>query len=86
MRWFLLFVLTSVSWARATLPLELVAGPDQESVTLRFGKLPEASKPLLILATSSGPSGAGMVPFGQNKTGSTLFLIVTGKQIGRAHV
>ena len=73
MRWFL-FLLVSVSCARAALPLELVAGPDKESVTLRFGKLPEASKPLLIVTTSSGPSGAGMVPFGQNKTGSTLFL------------
>ena len=74
MHWLVLFVLLSVSCVRASLPLEMVAGPGEDSVTLRFGKLPEAGKPLLIVATSSGPSGAGMVPFGQNKTGSTLFL------------
>ena len=74
MPWLFLFILFAASPGRAALPLELVAGPGQESVTLRLGKLPEASKPLLIVATSSGPSGAGMVPFGQNQTGSTLFL------------
>jgi len=74
MRGFLLFFVTLVSWARASLPLELVAGPGADTLTLRLGKLPETSKPLLIVATSSGPNGAGLVPFGQNKTGSTLFL------------
>ena len=74
MPWFLLLLVLTASWVRATLPLELVAGPNADSITLRFGKLPEASKPLLIITTSSGPSGAGMVPFGQNKTGSSLFL------------
>ena len=69
MPWFLLLLAFTVSWARATLPLELVAGPGADTLTLRFAKLPDASKPLLIVTTSSGPSGAGMVPFGQNKTG-----------------
>jgi glycosidase len=72
-RLLLLLVLTT-SWARATLPLQLVAGPDADSLTLRFAKLPVASQPLLIVTTSSGPNGSGLVPFGQNKTGSTLFL------------
>ena len=72
-RLLLLGVFTS-SWASATLPLELAAGPDANSLTLRWGKLPETSKPLLIVTTSSGPSGTGWVPFGQNKTGSSLFL------------
>jgi len=71
---FVLFLLLAASWAQATLPLDLLAGPGSDSLTLRFGKLPEASKPLLIVTTCSGPNGAGLVPFGQNKTGSTLFL------------
>ena len=74
MPWLFLFLVFSASLSHATLPLELVPGPDNDSVTLRFAKLPEASQPLLIVATSSGPNGAGLVPFGQNKTGSTLFL------------
>jgi len=74
MRGLFLFLIAFVSWAQATLPLEMVAGPGADTLTLRLGRLPEASKPLLIVATSSGPHGAGMVPFGQNKTGSTLFL------------
>ena len=71
---FLFLFLFSISCARAVLPVELVSGPGPDSVTLRFGKLTESAKPLLIVALSSGPDGAGMVPFGQNKTGSTLFL------------
>ena len=71
---FLFLFLCTISWARAALPVELVAGPGPDSLTLRFGKLDECSKPLLIVTTSSGPDGTGMVPFGQNKTGSTLFL------------
>ena len=74
MRGLFLFPIAFVSWAQASLPLEMVAGPGADSLSLRLGKLPEASQPLLIVATSSGPNGAGMVPFGQNKTGSTLFL------------
>ena len=71
---FLFLFLFSISCARAVLPVELVSGPGPDSVTLRFGKLTESAKPLLVVALSSGPDGAGMVPFGQNKTGSTLFL------------
>ena len=74
MRPFLFLFLFSISWARAVLPVELLPGPATDCLTLRFGKLPECSKPLLIVATSSGPHGAGLVPFSQNKTGSTLFL------------
>ena len=49
----LLFMVSTASLCRATLPLELVADPDNDSITLRFAKLPDASQPLLIVATSS---------------------------------
>ena len=62
MRGCLLFLATLASWAQASMPLEMVAGPGADTLTLRLGKLPEASQPLLIVATSSGPNGAGMVP------------------------
>ena len=57
----------------ATLPVDLQAGTD--SLTLQFPKLSlDSPSKLLIVATSSGPNGSALVPFGQNKTGSTLFL------------
>ena len=74
MRRLFLFLALSACWCRAALPLQLEAGPDKDSLILRWGNLPETEKSLLIVATSSGPSGAGLVPFAQNKTGSTLFL------------
>ena len=37
----------SASLCRATLSLELVAGPDNGSITLRFAKPPDASQPHL---------------------------------------
>ena len=62
-----------VSGGQATIPVDLQTGSD--SLTLTFPKcsLDSPSK-LLIVATSSGPQGSALVPFGQNKTGSTLFL------------
>lgn len=74
MPWLVLFFVFLVSPARAVLPVEMAAGTNPDSIMLRFRNLPDASKPLLIVATSSGPNGAGLVPFGQNRTGSTLFL------------
>ncbi|NBQ65773.1 MAG: hypothetical protein EBT95_09670, partial [Verrucomicrobia bacterium] len=74
MRRLFLFLALSACWCRAALPLQVEAGPDKDSLTLRWGNLPETEKSLLIVATSSGPNGAGLVPFAQNKTGSTLFL------------
>ncbi len=71
---FIFLFLFSVTSARAVLPVELVSGPEPDSVTLRFGKLAGSAKTLLIVALSSGPNGAGMVPFAQHQTGSTLFL------------
>ena len=74
-RFFLRFLclLGFCAWAQATLPVDLQPGSD--SLNLRFPKLSlDSPSQLLIVATSSGPNGTALVPFGQNKTGSTLFL------------
>jgi len=68
---FCLLGLASLSWG--VLPVELQPGSD--SLTLNFPKLDlNSPSKLLMIATSSGPNGSALVPFGQNKTGSTLFL------------
>jgi len=68
---FCLLGLASLSWG--VLPVELQPGAD--SLTLNFPKLDlNSPSKLLMIATSTGPNGSALVPFGQNKTGSTLFL------------
>ena len=68
---FCLLGLASLSWG--VLPVELQPGAD--SLTLNFPKLDlNSPSKVLMIATSTGPNGSALVPFGQNKTGSTLFL------------
>ena len=75
-RWFTLIICLCLPVSGlAILPVELLSGSRPESLILRFPRPGlNSNDRLLIIATSSTPNGAAMVPFARNKTGSTLFL------------